>query len=100
MALPLDSPDPMAADLPIDPKQLKDSKLAALGFASLFAYYIVILVVTLRKVPWESVQQIASDLSGQVDSIVAIAIFAAANALLAILAAKIFSLYRWAFRCV
>jgi hypothetical protein len=98
MALPIDS---SAADRPpVDANLTKGSKIAAIGYAVLCVYYLGILVIMLAKVPWTTFDQVASDLSSQFDSILALAVFMLANAVLAISALKVLSMYRWAFWCV
>ena len=101
MALPDNSSDASApGHLPIDPRWKKQTQIAALGYAVLCVYYIAILVITLAKVPWASFDQVVSELSGQSDSIVAIAIFAIGNSALSVGTWYIFSMNRLAFWCV
>jgi hypothetical protein len=97
MAPPIDSSAALAAD---SPDSLKNhSRIAAIGYGLLCIYYTAIVLITLAKVPWASFDQIASELSGQSDSILALAIFAIANSVLAVWAWNIFSINRWAFWC-
>ena len=101
MALPDHSSDVIApGKLPIDTALKKHSRIIAVGYAALCAYYIGILSITLAKVPWASFDQIANDLSSHSDSIAALVGFVVVNTVLAICALKILSMPRAAFWCV
>jgi len=101
MALPDNSSEAIRpGNLPIDPRWKNQTQISALGYAVLCVYYVAILVITLAKVPWASFDQIVSELSGQSDSIVALATFAIVSSGLAVGAWNIFSMNRWTFRCM